>query len=377
MPKAPSPISKDSFNRSIKVAILFSQGIIDKVTEKKSFTYSTGKPEIDKKIEELLQTAGIEENHREYFEMIATVIRFASLNTPYADVRLINQSLKEIRYAQSIFQPYRSFKKVTIFGSARIRPQSPEWLIAKDFARLMVESGFMVITGGGEGIMEAAQFGAGKDKSFGLNIRLPFEQKPNEVIDGDPKLINFRYFFNRKLHFVKESHAIALFPGGFGTMDECFETLTLLQTGKANLVPFVFIDVAGGNYWRNFVEFLSDNLLKRGLISAEDFHLFLVTENLYEAKKEILSFYHNFHSYRFVGENLVIRIYRVPAEEEMKSLRDDFSDILIKPDSFYISSALPQESNEPEIAHLPRIVLSFNKRSYGRLRLLINRINLF
>jgi len=347
------------------------------VTEKKSFVYSSGKPEIDKKIEELLQAAGVIENRREYFEMIATVLRFSFQNTPYADVRLVNQSLKEIRYAESIFQPYRSFKKVTIFGSARIKPQTPEWLSAKDFSKIMVESGFMVITGGGEGIMEAAQFGAGKDKSFGLNIRLPFEQKPNEVIDGDPKLISFRYFFNRKLHFVKESHAIALFPGGFGTMDECFETLTLLQTGKAPLVPFVFIDVPGGTYWKNFVEFLSNNLLKRGLISAEDFNLFLVTEDLHEAKKEILSFYHNFHSYRFVGDNLVLRIFRIPPTEALESIQKDFSDIILKPNAFSLSSALPQESNEPEIAHLPRIVFPFDKRSYGRLRLLINRLNLF
>ncbi|TFE72073.1 LOG family protein [Methylacidiphilum caldifontis] len=347
------------------------------MTAKKSFTYSTGKPEIDKKIDEFLQATGIEENRREYFEMIATIVRFASLNPPYADIRLVNQSLKEVRYAQSIFQPYKAFKKVTIFGSARIQPQSPEWIIARDFAKLMVESGFMVITGGGEGIMRAAQSGAGKDKSFGLNIRLPFEQKPNEVIDGDPKLISFRYFFNRKLHFVKESHAIALFPGGFGTMDECFETLTLLQTGKANLVPFVFIDVAGGTYWKNFVDFLSNNLLKRGLISEEDFHLFLLTENLYEAQKEILSFYHNFHSYRFVGEKLVIRVYRPPGDEELEALRNDFSDIMTKPDTLHVSAALAQESNEPEIAQLPRIVFAFNKRSYGRLRMFINRINLF
>lgn len=347
------------------------------MTEKKSASYSTGEPALDQKIVELLEAASIGGGQREYFEMVATAIRFGRQGTTPGDIRMINQVFKEIRYADAIFQPYRGVKKVTIFGSARLAPDTPDWRMAQHFAEQIAKAGFMVLTGGGDGIMGAAQLGAGKERSFGLNIRLPYEQRPNEVIEGDRKLIFFRYFFTRKLHFVKESHAIALFPGGFGTMDECFEALTLMQTGKAPIVPMVFIDYPGGSYWSAFREFLRKELLSRELISEQDFHLFTFTDDLEEATREIERFYYNFHSYRFVGELLALRIHRAPDAPTLAAIERDFADIVIRPGPFTQSGALPPEFNEPELLALPRLSFPFNRRSYGRLRQLIDRLNEF
>ncbi|MGD9896952.1 MAG: LOG family protein [Candidatus Methylacidiphilaceae bacterium] len=345
------------------------------MTEKKSASYSTGEPALDQKIAELLEAAGLSGKQREYFEMVATALRFGRQATTPGDIRMINQVFKEIRYADAIFQPYRGVKKVTIFGSARLAAETPEWRTARRFAEKIAKAGFMVLTGGGDGIMGAAQLGAGKETSFGLNIRLPYEQRPNEVIEGDRKLIFFRYFFTRKLYFVKESHAIALFPGGFGTMDECFEALTLMQTGKAPIVPMVFLDYPGGSYWSAFRDFLRKELLSRNLISEQDFHLFTFTDDLEEATREIERFYHNFHSYRFVGDLLVLRLHREPDDSTLAAIERDFRDILVHPGSFFKSSALPAEANEPELLSLPRLCFPFERRSYGRLRQLINRLN--
>ncbi|CAB4243664.1 3-isopropylmalate dehydrogenase [Methylacidimicrobium sp. AP8] len=347
------------------------------MTEKKSAGYSTGEPALDQKILELLDAAGIRGAQREYFEMVATALRFGRQATTPGDIRMINQVLKEIRYADAVFQPYRGVKKVTIFGSARVAPDQPDWRMARMFAERIAKAGFMVLTGGGEGIMGAAQLGAGKEMSFGLNIRLPYEQRPNEVIEGDRKLIFFRYFFTRKLHFVKESHAIALFPGGFGTMDECFEALTLMQTGKAPIVPMVFLEHPGGCYWSAFREFLNKELLSRGLISEQDFYLFTFTDDLEEAVREIERFYHNFHSYRFVGDLLALRLHRAPGDSDLAAIERDFHDIVVGPGSFAKSGALPPEANEPELLSLPRVCFPFDRRSFGRLRQLIDRLNEF
>src|SRR3712207_6669224 len=202
--------------------------------------------------------------------MIMTALKMARDRMGTADLKLMNRSLKEMRYAAKVFAGYRQYRKVCVFGSARTLPSEPEFQVAEEFARLMVEEDYMVITGGGDGIMGAAQRGAGRERSFGLNIRLPFEQRANETIHGDPKLINFNYFFTRKLNFVKETHAVALFPGGFGTMDESFEVLTLMQTGKARIIPVVLVDKPGGAYWKTWNAFLAEFLLKLGLISQDD-----------------------------------------------------------------------------------------------------------
>jgi uncharacterized protein (TIGR00730 family) len=232
----------------------------------------------------------------------------------------------------------------------------------------------MIITGGGDGIMGAAQRGAGREHSFGLNIRLPFEQKANETIEGDPKLVNFNYFFTRKVNFIKETHAIALFPGGFGTMDEGFECLTLMQTGKARIIPVILIDKTGGTYWKSWTEFLRNHLLGQGLISPDDFSLFTITEDLDDAISMVLQFYRNFHSYRWVGQELVIRLQQQLTPSAVEGLNKSFSD-LFESAPLRVSRALKPEKNEPELSNMPRLVAGSHRRNFGRLRQLIDAIN--
>jgi uncharacterized protein (TIGR00730 family) len=223
--------------------------------------------------------------------------------------------------------------------------------------------------------MGAAQRGAGRENSFGLNIRLPFEQSANETIDGDRKLMNFNYFFTRKLNFVKESHAVALFPGGFGTMDEGFEALTLMQTGKARILPIVLVDKPGGHYWQTWLEFLQNHLLKLGLISRDDFHLLKVCKTVDEAVECVARFYHNFHSYRWLGNRMIIRLQRRLVERKIEQMNADFADILAD-GTFEQSDALPEERGEPDIAHLPRLVFMPHRRNFGRLRQVIDSVNI-
>src|SRR3984893_7440826 len=292
-----------------------------------------------------------------------------------ADLKLINRSLKEMRYAAKVFARYSHFRKVVVFGSARVSSDAPESKVAENFARAMVSHDYMVITGGGEGIMGAAQRGAGRDRGVALNIILPFEQQANEIIEGDPKLINFNYFFDRKLNFVKESHAFALFPGGFGTMDETFEVLTLMQTGKARIIPVVLLDRPGGTYWETWMRFLTEHLCKLGLISPEDFCFFKITRDVDEAVREILQFYKIYHSARWVGEQLVVRICQPLSKSAVADLNKNFAD-LVRQGEIVQGSALRQEKNEPEIWHLPRLILTPYRNNFGRLRQLIDAINL-
>jgi uncharacterized protein (TIGR00730 family) len=262
-----------------------------------------------------------------------------------------------------------------VFGSARVSSDAPESKVAEGFARTMVSHDYMVITGGGEGIMGAAQRGAGRERSFGLNIRLPFEQQANEIIEGDPKLINFNYFFDRKLNFVKESHAFALFPGGFGTMDETFEVLTLMQTGKSRIIPIVLLDRPGGTYWETWMKFLTEHLFKLGLVSSEDFSFFKITRDVDEAVREILQFYKIYHSARWVGEQLVLRICQPLSKSAVADLNQNFADLL-REGAIVQGSALRQEKNEPEIWNLPRLILTPHRHNFGRIRQLIDAINL-
>jgi len=232
----------------------------------------------------------------------------------------------------------------------------------------------MVVTGGGEGIMEAAHVGAGQNLSMGINILLPFEQAANRIIAGDPKLIHVKYFFTRKLLFVKESDGLALFPGGFGTLDEAFEVLTLLQTGKSKLFPIVLLDEPGGDYWRLWKEFVEGNLLRRKLISPEDLSLFRVTDDMAVAVDQILGFYRVFHSMRYVGKELVIRLSRPLPGGALSRIRGEFSDILAS-GSFRLGTSLPDEGNEPRLADLPRLIFRFNRKNFGRLRMLVDHLN--
>src|SRR5438045_6748210 len=306
--------------------------------------------------------------------MIITALKMARDEMGVADLKLINRSLKELRYAAKVFAPYSRKRKVAVFGSARTPSDSTEFQMAEEFGRQVVAHNFMVITGGGDGIMGAAQRGAGRENSFGLNIRLPFEQKANPIIEGDGKLINFNYFFTRKLNFVKETHALALFPGGFGTMDEGFEVLTLMQTGKARIIPVVLLDKPDGDYWETWMKFLTQHLYKIGFISEDDFYFFKITHDVETAVKEITDFYRIYHSARWVGEKLVIRIARALSAAGVAELDDKFAAVLRR-GAIIQGKALPQERNEPEILSLPRLVLTPHRRSFGRFRQLIDAIN--
>ena len=305
-------------------------------------------------------------------QMIVTALRFLRDDPSDGDFKLVNAAIKELRHALRVFAPYEGIRKVSAFGSARTQPGSPDWLQAERFAEAIARRGWMVITGAGGGIMQAAQGGAGRDASFGVNIRLPFEQAANEVIRGDAKLVNFRYFFTRKVSFVRHSHAIALFPGGFGTHDEGFEALTLIQTGKSEMLPVVFVDAPGGDYWRDWAEYVDEHLLGRRLISPDDVSLFRVTDSVDEAVGEITRFYRNYHSSRYVGERLVLRVQEAPNADALAALTREFAPLLVR-GAIEASPALPEEQGEAK--DLPRLVLHFDRKSTGLLRRLIDRVN--
>lgn len=331
-------------------------------------------PPFDARVRELVADWGAEKSPELIEEMIVTVLKMARDEMGTGDLKLINRSLKEMRYAVEVFSEYRQFRKVCIFGSARTPPSEAQYNVAENFAREMVARDFMVITGAGDGIMGAAQLGAGRERSFGLNIRLPFEQEANVTIRDDPKLIDFKYFFTRKLNFVKETHAFALFPGGFGTMDEVFEVLTLMQTGKARIIPVVLLDRPGGTYWQTWMAFLTEHLFKFGYVGAEDFHLFKIVSNVEEAVAEIVRFYSVYQSSRWVGGQLVIRLARKLSPKALAELNREFAD-LVQTGEIVQRAALRQEKNEPEIWELPRLVLAPHRRSFGRFRQLIDAIN--
>jgi uncharacterized protein (TIGR00730 family) len=294
--------------------------------------------------------------------------------TTRGDLKIILRALKELRYAFKVFKPFRLQRKVTMFGSARTPPGALIYKLGAEFGRQMAAKGWMVVTGGGGGIMEAGHAGAGRQMSFGLNIMLPFEQEANPVISHDDKLINFKYFFTRKLLFVKEVHAIALFPGGFGTQDEGFETLTLVQTGKRDLMPIVCVDEPGGTYWRNWREFVVKQLLNHNLISPADMSLFRCFESVEGAVAEILRFYSVYHSMRYVRRKLVLRLNREPGEDLIMRLNEEFSDI-VESGKIVRADALPLESDDPHLAELPRLVFQFNRKDIGRLRQMVDVIN--
>jgi hypothetical protein len=306
-------------------------------------------------------------------EMIETSLKLVRDGTSVGDVKLLNAALRELRYAFKVFAPYRAVRKVSVFGSARTRPDAPASVAAREFARRITAAGFMVITGAGGGIMHACQEGAGSERSFGVNIRLPFEQEPNPVITNDPKLTTFRYFFTRKLMFIKEADAATLFPGGFGTHDEAYECLTLVQTGKTKPMPIVFLDAPRGTYWKTWKRYVEEHLLRHGLVSEEDMSLFKVTASVEEAVAEITGFYRIYHSARSVGHQLVVRLTRAVPDALVSALSRDFADI-VSSGGIVQTTALAEE-DEPELAGLPRLVFHFNRSGFGRLRQLIDRLN--
>lgn len=306
--------------------------------------------------------------------MRTTIDKMEKDGTTRGDLKILSRTLRELRYAFKVFQPFRRRRKATVFGSARTAPEAPAYQQAVKFGQAMSGHGWMTITGAGGGIMEAGHVGAGKDLSMGLNIMLPFEQSSNHVIEGDPKLVTMKYFFTRKLMFVKECCAVVSLPGGFGTLDETAEVLTLVQTGKQAMIPIVLLDEPGGDYWQHFGEFITKTLLADGMISDADVALYKITDNLDEAVNEVLGFYRVYHSTRYVRDTLVIRLETKLSDADLDKINHDFSDILVEGKIEQVA-ALPEEANEPELADLPRLTLRFDRKQLGRLRMLIDAVN--
>ena len=334
---------------------------------------STGNGQLDQTILKLCDSIPSVDNVPALAEMMITAVRLARGGATPGDFKMINRALKEMRYANEIFDKYNHRRKVAVFGSARTPSDHPEYQTAKEFSARMAKEGFMTITGAGPGIMAAGNEGAGADDSFGLNISLPFEADSNEFIEGDEKLIDFNYFFTRKLSFVKEAHAAVACPGGVGTMDEIFEAMTLIQTGKAMIYPLVLLNSPGEDYWSKWDAFLRECLLGNKTVSETDFNLWKVTDSVDVAVKEILTFYSNFHSYRYVNNLLVMRIHRAPNSEQLERLNHDFTDI-VKEGKIVESEPL---NGERDCLSFPRIVFTHKRRDYGRLRALIDALNTF
>nr|WP_249419870.1 LOG family protein [Rhabdothermincola salaria] len=290
------------------------------------------------------------------------------------DLKLANSALKELRYSASVFEPYRDIRKASIFGSARTRVDDPGYRAARDFGRAIAEQGWMVITGGGPGIMEAGIEGAGVDAAFGVNIMLPFEQEAAAILANDPKLVNYRYFFTRKLAFMKESSAFALLPGGFGTLDEAFELFTLMQTGRSPICPVVLIEPEGSSYWQSWMRFTETELAGRSLISPDDMSFVKVCEHVDEAVDEVCHFYRRYHSMRFVGRRLVLRLLDRPDDDELAELNAEFGD-MVTGGPIAVVDTSESELEDDDVPDLPRIGFGFDRRSYARLRHLIDRIN--
>lgn len=337
------------------------------------FTRTNGP--VDDSIDSLIALAGVKHHSDLVREMILSALKAGQENRIRGDLKLMNTTMKEMRFTGKIFGPYRDRRKITVFGSARTVPDEPLYQMAVLFGRKLAEQGFMVITGGGGGVMQAVNEGAGVDHSFGVNIRLPFEQSANPTLNGSPRLITYKYFFNRKVAFLKEASAVVLFPGGFGTLDEAMETLTLIQTGKHDLIPLILIDEPDGTYWTSWMQFMKEALLAQKYISATDFHFIDCVYSADSAVESISRFYRRFHSQRYVDKQLVLRLTSRISQEEVQDLRTHFHDMLDPEGGMHLSGPLPGEEDEPELSDLPRLIIDFNRKDFGRLRTLIDRIN--
>ena len=331
-------------------------------------------PELKRRIEELIDFKGGGYNEESVADILESALKILTDIKDSGDVKVIQTALRELRYAFRLFAPYANTRKVTIFGSARTQSTKLEYQQAVEFGRKITEAGFMVITGAGGGIMQAGHEGAGPEKSFGANIRLPWEQSANPIIREDKKLVTFKYFFTRKLIFIRHSDAIALFPGGFGTMDEGYEALTLMQTGKSQLMPLVLVDRPGGTYWKTWDKHIREHLLRDQLISPDDLNLYHITDNADEAVKIITRFYRNFHSSRFVKDLFVIRLKHPPSDSAIEAMNEDFADIIVGAPIQRIEPT-PEEVEDDDNVELPRIAFGFNRRDYGRLRQLYDVLN--
>ncbi|MCX7872273.1 MAG: TIGR00730 family Rossman fold protein [Verrucomicrobiae bacterium] len=331
---------------------------------------------IRQKIHDLIQMAGGGHHPDIVVDVIINALKMLHDVENRGDARVIQTALREFRYSFKTFAPYEDKRKIVVFGSARTQPSRQIYQLAVEFGRLAAKDGFMVITGAGAGIMQAAHEGAGTEMSFGVNIRLPWEQSPNPVIQHDKKLMTFKYFFTRKLTFIRHADAVVLFPGGFGTMDEGFEALTLMQTGKSRLKPLILIDQPGGDFWHCWDCYVKQRLLKDGYVSSEDLSFYRITNNPAQAVQWISEFYKNYHSSRFVDELLVIRLQKHLTDEQIIILNEEFKDINAEGKIEKINST-PEETEDNDFVGLPRIAFKFDRKNYGRLRQMIERINSF
>jgi uncharacterized protein (TIGR00730 family) len=336
--------------------------------------YETGDKKTDSLIKELSKTCCSADTERLMSEILTTAVKLGQESGDKGDLKLVNNALKELRYSFKVFSPYRKTKKVIIFGSARSKASSAEYKMAEEFARKLTAGGYMIVTGGGPGVMEAGNKGARAGREFALNIRLPFEQKPNPYIDEKDKIINFKYFFTRKLIFVKETDATAVFPGGFGTHDEGFEMLTLFQTGKSRPRPIVLMEPEGSTYWASWKRFVLKEMLGNGYIDKEDLKLFTIVKSVDEGIKYIEDFYRVYHSIKYVSGTTSIRLNRELSPEMLELINKKFKDMLTS-GGIRSSGATEEEERKGEFPELPRLIMKFNMRSYGRLCELIHTIN--
>ncbi len=306
--------------------------------------------------------------------MLSVIWAMGSEGVAVGDLKIADAALGEMAEAFRIFRPYRAVRKVTMFGSARTQPHDPIYRLARDLAARLAGAGWMVVTGAGPGIMAAGTEGAGRDRAFGVNIRLPHEEGANPFIAQDPKLVEMRYFFTRKLMLIKESHGYAVLPGGFGTQDECYELLTLLQTGKAEPSPVVLVETPGGSYWRGWQRFLTEEAVAPGWVSPEDVSLYRIANSVDEAFTEIAGFYRNYHSSRWVGDLLVLRLQVAPSSAELAELNRRFADIVLS-GTMRLAGPFPPERTSDDHLDLARVAFRFDRFHYARLRLLIDALN--
>lgn len=341
---------------------------------KLEFTYTN--QEVDGLIDRLIEAAGDIKHVGLTREMILSALKIGQITTHIPDLKMISRTLREMRYTTKVFGPYHDRKKVTIFGSARTSPEEEIYQKCVQFSRKLADNGWMAITGGGPGIMQAGNEGAGSENSFAVNIKLPFEQGANPVMQDTPRLVTYRYFFNRKVAFVKEAHAVAVFPGGFGTLDEAMEVFTLVQTGKTTPKPLVLVDDAEG-FWEQFFDFLKQQLLTKGLISGGDFSIFTITKDVDEACEVIERFYKNYHSIRFYKGQAIVRLNKELTRSQLDILEQEFSELMLPGGKISCCKLLDVELDEPELTNLPRLVFPFDHYNYGLLIAFINRINTF
>lgn len=337
-------------------------------------SHRTGDDDLDARLMALLDQVGATADRDQLFQILVSAVLLAGDGASRLDLKITNAALKEMRAAFHMFAPYRDVPKATIFGSARTRPDDPLYAQTHDLAAGLAQRRWMVVTGAGPGLMAAGMEGAGREQAIGVLIRLPFEGGANQIIEGDDKLIEMKYFFTRKLMLIKESAAFVALPGGFGTLDETFELLTLVQTGKAEPVPVVLLDTPAGGYWRGWRRFVEEEVAGNGMISPEDQSLYRVTDSVESALEEIDVFYRNYHSLRYVGDRLVLRLRSEPARAELRRLSDDFADILVG-GRIERSGPFPPEVSGDDHLDLPRVALRFDRHGFGRLRSLIDALN--